>query len=186
MIMEFVDKDQFSKWLSINVKTHDGIWIRFFKDKKQITISAMDALDISLCYGWIDGQIKTEGENSYIKYFSPRTENSKWSEKNKSSIERLRENKVMTKYGEEAVKKAIENGQWGKEKPQLDFDELIIEFTKLLSNDKALLTKFNNCTPSIKKRYCGFFYDAKTDETKTKRLEKIKVALKENSKGMLY
>lgn len=64
MIMEFVDKDQFSKWLSINVKTHDGIWIRFFKDKKQITISAMDALDISLCYGWIDGQIKTEGENS--------------------------------------------------------------------------------------------------------------------------
>lgn len=186
MIIEFSDKDQFKTWLSKNVKSHDGIWIRFFKDKKKASVSAEEALDISLCYGWIDGQMKSEGENSYIKYFAPRTENSKWSEKNKKAIERLRKNNLMTKYGEEAVKKATENGQWEKEKQKTDFDMLIIEFAKLISSDKTIFDKFSDCTPSVKKRFCGFYFDAKTDETKKKRLEKIKRALKENIKGMLY
>lgn len=186
MIIEFSNRDQFKEWISAHVKTHGGIWIRFFKDKKKESLSPDEALDISLCYGWIDGQMKTEGESSYIKYFAPRTENSKWSEKNKKSVERLRKDNLMTEYGEEAVQKAIENGQWGKEKETLDFDELIIEFTKLLGDDKAIVEKFNDCAPSLKKRYCGFYFDAKTDETKKKRLEKIKTALKENNKGMLF
>ncbi|HEX2957928.1 MAG TPA: YdeI/OmpD-associated family protein [Chitinispirillaceae bacterium] len=186
MIMEFSDKDQFKNWLSKNVKTHDGVWIRFYKNKKKASVLADEALDISLCYGWIDGQMKTEGENSYIKYFAPRSAVSKWSEKNKKSIERLRKKNLMTIYGEEAVKKAIENGQWEKEKEIMNFDTIIIEFTKLLSADKNILSKFNDCTLSVKKRYCSFYFDAKTDETRKKRLEKIQTALNGNFKGMLF
>lgn len=186
MIFEFSDKDQFTSWISKNVKAHDGIWIRFFKNKEKGSISADEALDISLCYGWIDGQMKTEGESSYIKYFAPRIENSKWSEKNKKSVERLRKNNLMTNYGEEAIRKAIQNGQWVKEKEKIDFNKLSIEFTKLISGDKNILAKFNDCTPSVKKRYCGFYFDAKTDETKKKRLGIIKKALNENNKGMLF
>ena len=186
MTIEFLTKEQFADWMSVNVKSHGGMWIRFFKNKKTKCLSANEALDVALCYGWIDGQMKTENEHSYIKYFAPRTENSKWSDKNKNSIERLRKNKMMNEYGEEAVRKAVENGQWSKEKTKPDYEKMIIDFEKIISSDKFLLAKYNEASPSVKKRYSTFYYDAKTDETKIKRLNKIIKALNDNSKGMLY
>jgi uncharacterized protein YdeI (YjbR/CyaY-like superfamily) len=185
MIMEFADREQFILWIAHNVEIYEGIWIRFIKAPKG-SLTAEEALDIALCYGWIDGQMKTEGESSYLKYFSKRTENSKWSEKNKKSIERLRKNKLMTKYGEEAVKKAMKNGRWEKKKETLDFEKLITEFSIILIQDKNILNRFNNCTLSEKKRICGFYFDAKTVATREKRLNTIKKALEGNYKGMLY
>ncbi|MBP8084501.1 MAG: YdeI/OmpD-associated family protein [Spirochaetes bacterium] len=186
MVIEFVTREQFADWMSVNVKSHGGIWIRFFKDKKKKSMSADEALDIALCYGWIDGQMKTENGYSYIKYFAPRTENSKWSLKNKNSIERLRKASMMTEYGEEAVRKAVENGQWSKEKNKPDFDKMIAEFEKIIGSYETVLAKYNKVSPSVKKRYSAFYYDAKTEETKVKRLDKIVKALNEDSKGMLY
>ena len=186
MTIEFLTREQFADWMSANVKSHGGIWIRFFKDKKKKCMSADEALDVALCFGWIDGQMKTENGFSYIKYFAPRTENSKWSDKNKNSIERLRKENMMTEYGEEAVRKAVENGQWSQENIKPDYEKMIIEFEKIISSDKAVLAKYNEASTSVKKRYSAFYYDAKTDETKTKRLYKIVKALNEDIKGMLY
>jgi uncharacterized protein YdeI (YjbR/CyaY-like superfamily) len=184
--MEFSDNNQFVTWIAKNANSHDGIWIRFIKDKRKKIFTAEEALDIALCYGWIDGVMKSEGDSSYIKYFAPRTDKSKWSEKNKKSIERLRKNKQMTKYGEEAVKKAIENGQWSKEKVAINFDKLILDLSNLLSEDKNIFARFNECSLSIKKRFCGFYFDAKTEGTRIKRLEKIKQALITNNTKMLF
>jgi uncharacterized protein YdeI (YjbR/CyaY-like superfamily) len=86
MELEFKDRKEFRKWLKKNVETSPGIWIRFIKDKSKTSITADEALNEALCFGWIDGQMKSEGDKSYIKYFAPRTKNSKWSEKNKKTV----------------------------------------------------------------------------------------------------
>jgi uncharacterized protein YdeI (YjbR/CyaY-like superfamily) len=185
MDLEFKDRKEFRKWLQKNVETSPGIWIRFKKDKSKDSITADEALNEALCFGWIDGQMKSEGDISYKKYFAPRTKNSKWSEKNKKTIETLRKEKLMTAHGEREIKKAVESGEWSKEKSKPDFEKLIPVFRKIL-DDSALAEEYEKKPMSLKKQYAGFYFDAKSDETRKKRLEKIISAIKENKKGMLF
>lgn len=186
MELEFKNRTEFRKWLQKNVEASPGIWIRFIKDKSKISITADEALNEALCFGWIDGQMKSEGDKSYIKYFAPRTKNSKWSEKNKKTVEKLRKEKLMTEYGEREIKKAIENGEWAKEKNKPDMNKLILDFKEILRKDLGLAEEYEKKPMSLKKQYAGFYFDAKTDETRRKRLDKIMAAIKENKKGMLY
>lgn len=186
MIQEFSDRTQFRSWLSAHVESSEGIWIRIFKDKSRASITAEDALDECLCYGWIDGVMKSERNKSYLKYYAPRGKNSKWSEKNKKSVERLRRSQLMTEYGERAVARAQENGQWQKSSKKPDFDHLITQFTTLLQQYSDVAERFALCPESRKKQYVGFYFEAKTEETKNKRFTKIVEALRCNKKGMLY
>lgn len=186
MEKEFKDRNDFRKWFIKNVETSPGIWIRFIKDKSKASITADEALNEALCFGWIDGQMKSESNKSYIKYFAPRTKNSKWSEKNKKTVEKLRKENLMTEYGEREIKKAVESGEWGKKQKKPDIDKLIRDFMEIISNDSSLLELYENKIMSLKKQYAGFYFDAKSDETRKKRLDKITVAIKENRKGMLF
>ncbi len=186
MKLEFRDRVEFRKWLIKNVETSPGIWIRFIKDKSKASISSDEALNEALCFGWIDGQMKSEGDSSYLKYFAPRTKNSKWSEKNKKTAEKLRKESLMTEYGEREIKKAVENGEWAKEKNKPDINKVILDFKEVISNDLSLSERYESKPMSLKKQFAGFYFDAKTDETRKKRLDKITAAIKENRKGMLF
>jgi uncharacterized protein YdeI (YjbR/CyaY-like superfamily) len=186
MEKEFKSRIDFRTWLTSNVETSPGIWIRFIKDKSKASITADEALNEALCFGWIDGQMKSEGDKSYIKYFAPRTKNSKWSEKNKNTVEKLRKEKLMTEYGEREIKKAVENGEWHKEKNKPDINKLILDFKKIIMDDPVLAEEYEKKSMSLKKQFAGFYHDAKTDETRKKRLAKIIAAIKENRKGMLF
>jgi uncharacterized protein YdeI (YjbR/CyaY-like superfamily) len=186
MKKEFKNRMDFRAWLTSNVEASPGIWIRFMKDKSKASITADEALNEALCFGWIDGQLKSEGDRSYLKYFAPRTKNSRWSEKNKKTVDKLRKEKLMTEYGEREIIKAIENGQWSKEINKPDINTLILDFKKIISEDSWLTEEYDKKPISLKKQYAGFYFDAKTDETRNKRLDKIMTAIKENRKGMLF
>ena len=62
-------------------------------------MSANDALEEALCFGWIDGQMRSIDDKTYVKYFSVRGKNSKWSDNNKAIAEELEKQGVMTDYG---------------------------------------------------------------------------------------
>ena len=186
MELEFSNRTEFRNWLKKNVETSKGIRIRFIKDKSKSSITPDEALNEALCFGWIDGQMKSEGDSSYLKYFAPRTKNSKWSEKNKKTAEKLKKEKLMTKYGEREIKKAIENGQWHKKVNKPDFEKLISDFREIIKEDSTLAENYENKSMSVKKQFAGFYFDAKTDETRRKRLDKIITAIRENSKGLLF
>ena len=70
-----------SAWLEKNAKVSGGVWLVFGKTRVS-TLSANDALEEALCFGWIDGQMQ-KIDNTKQKYFSKRRANSVWSEKNK-------------------------------------------------------------------------------------------------------
>ena len=63
--LQFITRDDFRSWLYKNAETSDGVWLLFSKTKEIITISANDALEEALCFGWIDGQMKSINELMY-------------------------------------------------------------------------------------------------------------------------
>ena len=80
-ILEFADREAFRTWLSEHCLSDEGVWLLFGKAGGPKTIKAAEALEEALCFGWIDGQMKSIDDKSYIKYFSQRRKNSKWSQK---------------------------------------------------------------------------------------------------------
>lgn len=95
----FESRNDFREWLLKNCTTHSGIWLVFSKHSSIKTIKASEALEEALCFGWIDGQMQSIDEMTYLKYFSIRRKGSKWSEKNKKIVNELEVSGLMTEFG---------------------------------------------------------------------------------------
>lgn len=104
--MLFESRDEFREWLVKNHAVSQGIWMVFGKDGLLKTIKTDEALEEALCFGWIDGQIKSIDQAKYVKKFTPRRKGSVWSEKNKKLVKALTENGKMTASGIAAVELA--------------------------------------------------------------------------------
>lgn len=177
----FKTRQDFRNWLNSYSKTSSGIWIIF---EKGLSLSSNDALEEALCYGWIDGVMKKIDHSKYKKYFAKRTKNSKWSEKNKKIAIELMNKNSMTQQGIEAIENAKRNGMWTAIQKNEFNDEMIIDFSKLLKGNDVASQNFNNMCFSVRKTYVLFYRDAKSEEVRKNRLEKIIHRLEQNLKPM--
>jgi uncharacterized protein YdeI (YjbR/CyaY-like superfamily) len=174
--MHFKNRKDFRMWLKNNHNSSDGIWMIYYKDKVTPTIKYEEALEEALCYGWIDSLIKKIDDKIYIRKFTPRNTNSKWSEKNKSLADQLIENGKMTKYGLNLVSEAKKIGEWNKtqERPsdKISADDIdrFFEYLEKYPDEKH---KFKKMNKSMQKEYAAYYFDAKKEETRQRRLEKI-------------
>lgn len=182
--MEFIDRHQFRNWLVENHNESNGIWITFDKTGKIALLKPNEALEEALCFGWIDGQIKSINEQMYQKKFTPRRKGSKWSEKNKELTKKLIANGIMTEFGLSAIEQAKRDKGWGAKKGEPISDEQVKDFNKLLEGFEPALTNFLKMSPSVRRTYTALYLDAKKEETKIKRLSKIIERLNENKRPM--
>jgi uncharacterized protein YdeI (YjbR/CyaY-like superfamily) len=180
----FENRAEFRKWLIENHNISDGIWMVFGKVGKLKTIMPDEALEEALCFGWIDGQFNSIDEGKYLKRFTPRRKGSKWSEKNKNLANILIENGKMTKYGIAAIEQAKKSGTWDTAKAELITTEQIDILISALSGAELALSNFLKMPVSVKRTYTALYLDAKKEETRIKRLEKIIGRLNENKKPM--
>lgn len=112
-IIPFASIEAFETWLDQHHTTKPGVWIKIYKKVTGIaTITHAQALDIALCYGWIDGQGKPFDDKSYLQKFTPRGKRSIWSARNQEHIARLTKEKRMKPAGLAQVKRAQEDGRW--------------------------------------------------------------------------
>ncbi len=179
--LSFSTRQAFRTWLEVHSQTHEGIWLIF---EKGVSLSAHEALEEALCFGWIDGVMKHMDGNKYKKYFSRRVKNSKWSEKNKALVLELEKNRMLTPHGLFAIEEAKQNGKWEMSKKDEITEENILEFCKLITINQQALNNYNHMSYSVRKTYVLFYQDAKTDVTKKSRLEKIINRLEQNLKPM--
>ena len=183
----FCSRTEFRNWLIKNNMSSEGIWLVLSKDKKINTLSAIEALEEALCFGWIDGKIKRIDDTKYIKYFAPRKKESKWSEKNKKIVQELIEKGLVTQPGLDAINVAKSNGYWDTKQNPINYEKLIQRFATMLKEDNfALYEKFMSIPSSYKKQIVGFYYNAKQETTKLKRYNKIIKVLQEGKRGILY
>ncbi len=178
----FATRDDFRNWLCENAPTSDGIWLTFGKTKAVVTLSANDALEEALCFGWIDGQMQSIDNSKYRKYFACRRPKSPWSEKNKKIIEMLRERNLMTDLGEKAVETAKQNGMWDDSPSGSISDEQIANFIDKLSGFSHARENFIAMSRSAKVAYVRRYLSFKKEETRQRDFEKIVNMLNQNLK----
>ena len=180
----FSTRNDFREWLCKNAKKSDGVWIVFGKTKALVTLTANEALEEALCFGWIDGQMQSIDGTKYIKYFARRKAKSVWSEKNKKTVEMLRVKGLMTELGENAVTNAQMNGMWDAPKPAPITDEQIEEFAKKLQGLSPAHENFMKMSVSVHRAYTGRYLSFKTEEARQRDFEKIVDRLNKNLKPM--
>lgn len=180
----FSNRADFRKWLSEHCLSEVGVWLLFGKAGDLKTLKASEALEEALCFGWIDGQMKSIDDNSYKKYFSQRRENSKWSEKNKALVAKLEQQGLMSDYGRNKIEEAKKNGQWDAPKAPGVTEEQINSLIALLKDYEPAYTNFMSMSLSVKKTYTRAYLDAKTDSGRAKRFDWMIDRLNNNLKPM--
>jgi uncharacterized protein YdeI (YjbR/CyaY-like superfamily) len=112
-IMLFPSKQDWTAWLHKNHRKSAGLWLRIAKKGSGLeSVSYREALEIALCYGWIDGQKRPESEEAWLQRFVPRGSKSLWSKINRQAALALIASGQMKPAGLEAIESAKRSGQW--------------------------------------------------------------------------
>ena len=111
----FEDAASFYKWLARRHDRDDEVWIKIHKvDSGLKSITPREAIDVVLCWGWIDGIRKGFDERSFLQRYSPRGRKSVWSQINVDNVARLIKEKRMTEHGLKHVEAAKADGRWNR------------------------------------------------------------------------
>ena len=171
-------------WLQANWMSVEGVWLVFGKPGGPQTVTAHEALEEALCFGWIDGQMNRVDGKTYIKYFSQRRKNSEWSNKNIALADALEKRGMMTDAGRAKVEEAKKEGRFQpKQRPEIT-KELVQEFIEKIKGIEPAYTNFIAMPPSVKRTYTGYSLDTKSEEAGKRRLEKIVDRLNKNMRPM--
>lgn len=177
-----IDSRAWREWLMENHQTKQAVWIVFHKkssEKKSITWS--EAVDVALCFGWIDSKkISVDNETSH-QYFSRRKPKSTWSKINKQKIIHLIENGLLHEAGYKSIEIAKENGFW----TLLDeVEELIIpEDLEAEFATKPLAKAFYvSLSKSVKKAILQWIVLARQPQVRQKRIAEIVECAEQNLK----
>ena len=114
-VHEFADAAAFERWLAEHHDSEQEVWIRIHKLGSGLpTISPKEAIDVALCWGWIDAIRKRFDESSYLQRYTPRGRKSIWSQINVDNVARLIDEGRMTEFGLRQVRAAQADGRWDR------------------------------------------------------------------------
>ncbi len=112
-IKSFKTAAAFEKWLSTCHATESEIWLKIHKKGSGLpTVDYAGALEVALCWGWIDGIKKSFDAQSFLQRFTPRTTRSMWSQVNREHVARLIAEGRMTSHGQQQIDAAKADGRW--------------------------------------------------------------------------
>jgi uncharacterized protein YdeI (YjbR/CyaY-like superfamily) len=165
-----VDQSDWRKWLELNHKQQDAVWLILYKKKSSnYNLSWSEAVDEALCFGWIDSTKRTIDSDSYKQYFTKRKAKSNWSKVNKDKVKTLIDQGLMQEEGYKSITIAKDNGSW----TILDkVEELLIpdDLKEELTRHKDSMAYFNSLSKSVKKGLLYWVVSAKRTETRQKRI----------------
>jgi uncharacterized protein YdeI (YjbR/CyaY-like superfamily) len=114
-VREFKDADAFYRWLGRHHDKESELWIKIHKlDSGLPSITPKEAIDVVLCWGWIDAIRKGFDDKSYLQRYTPRGKRSIWSQINVDNVARLIKESRMTEHGLKHVEAAKADGRWDR------------------------------------------------------------------------
>lgn len=137
------------------------------------TVSYAQALDVSLCFGWIDGQKKPYDESSWLQKFTPRRPKSGWSKKNTEHAERLIKSGEMTAAGLKEIDAAKADGRWKAAYDSFGNSKVPDDFLKELAQNKKAKAFFDTLSKANLYSIAYRLQTAKKPETREKRKKMI-------------
>jgi uncharacterized protein YdeI (YjbR/CyaY-like superfamily) len=177
----FRSSTEFRRWLDDNHDSATEIWVGLYKKnsaEKGITYS--ETLDQALCYGWIDGALKSVDENVWMKRFTPRKPGSIWSLVNIKRVEELKKRSLMMPAGLRAFDARVKekSGIYSYEQKEKDLAE---DYKKKLTANRKAWKFFQSQAPSYRRTATHWVMRAKQEETRQKRLNEL---IEESGKGL--
>jgi uncharacterized protein YdeI (YjbR/CyaY-like superfamily) len=171
----FATPKAWATWLARHHVTSKGLWIRFAKaGAKTRTLTHDEALEVALCFGWIDGQTASDAEDGFwCQRFTPRGPRSKWSQINCQKAEVLITSGRMQEAGLAAIAAAKEDGRWDAAYASQKTIEVPADLQDAL--DRNARAKAFFATLDSKNRYAVLYriHDAKKPETRSRRIAKF-------------
>lgn len=164
---------EWRRWLKKNHFSKQSVWLVFHtKSSAKPSILWSEAVDVALCFGWIDSKkIKIDNETTH-QFFSKRKARSTWSKINKEKVAKLIENGLMTQAGYTSIEIAKQNGSWIILD---DVEELIIpnDLDNAFKQHKEAKEFFLGLSKTSKKMMLYWIVAAKRPETRQKRIDEI-------------
>ena len=170
----FPTQAAFREWVAANQADQDGLWIKLAKKGSGIpSVTYAEALDVALCYGWIDGQKRPFDETSWLQRFTPRRARSKWSKINIGKVAALVASGEMTPSGLAEVDRAKADGRWDAAYEPQSTATVPADFLAALEENPKAMAAFATITSASRYAIIYRLGDAKRPETRERRLEQF-------------
>lgn len=182
-VLHVLDQAAWEEWLEDNHNHSNGVRLQIAKKNAGGSSPSYDeALDVALCYGWIDSQKESCDDVYWIQRFSPRGSKSIWSQINRDKVERLLSEGKMKLAGVEAVESAKKDGRWDAAYASQSKATIPDDLSAELDNNPQAKEFFESLNST--NRYAILFrlQSAKKPETRLKRLQQFVSMLERGEK----
>lgn len=156
-----------------NHASKQSVWLVCFKKNANVpTVNWSEAVDEALCFGWIDSTRVSLDNEKFMQFFSRRKPKSVWSKINKEKVQRLTEEKRMTRAGYTSVEIAKQNGSWTILDQVHDL-KIPADLIKAFKTQRGSKDYFSGLSKSVRKSMLQWIALAKRPETRKKRIAEI-------------
>jgi uncharacterized protein YdeI (YjbR/CyaY-like superfamily) len=183
VVKRFRSPAAWESWLEKQHEKSPGVWLEFAKKGSGlVTVTYKEALEVALCYGWIDGQTSAVDDKVYRQRFTPRRARSKWSQINVASVERLHAKGRLAPAAVREMEAAQRDGRWAAAYPSpsnIRPPEDLLAALKEFPEARRFFEELDS-----QNRYAILYrlHDAKRPETRARRLEQFVRMLREGKR----
>lgn len=173
-VLFFADQHAFEAWMEAHHASSSGIWLKLAKKGAGIqSVTRAEAIDVALCYGWIDGQAASVDDTYWLQRFTPRRPGSKWSMVNRRKVAELEAQGRMKPAGLREVEAAKRDGRWERAYPSPQEMTVPEDLQRKLDEHPRAAAFFAGL--DSRNRYAILYriHDAKRPETRARRIERF-------------
>ncbi|MFD2571238.1 YdeI family protein [Spirosoma soli] len=174
------------QWLADHHAIEKSVWLKLYKKNSSTpSVTYDEAVDEALCFGWIDSSVKKGDDEYRLQFFAKRNPKSNWSRVNKNKVERLTQAGLMTEAGQAMIDLAKRTGTWAA----LDDVENLINPPDLqaqLDVNPTAKSYFDAFPRSAKRGILEWLLNAKTAQTRAKRIMEIVTLAEQNKRANQY
>jgi uncharacterized protein YdeI (YjbR/CyaY-like superfamily) len=182
-VHHFERQQDWSAWLAEHHATSPGVWLELAKKGADVqSVSYDEAIEVALCFGWIDGQKRASGDRSWLQKFTPRSKKSVWSKINRDKALALIDAGRMEPAGLREVERAKGDGRWEAAYDSAGKATVPSDLQAALEGNAGAAAFFE--TLDSRNRYAILFriQTAKKAETRAKRISQFVSMLERHEK----
>ena len=167
----FPDAASFHAWLAAHHASEPEVWIKIHKRASGLpTITPVEAIDVALCWGWIDAISKSLDASSYLQRYTPRRRKSTWSRINVENVARLISEGRMTEAGLAEVAAAKADGRWDRAYPSAKAMTLPDDLQAAIDADPAARETFSRLNAQNRYALAFRLHNLKTEAGRRKKI----------------
>ncbi|HVW17347.1 MAG TPA: YdeI/OmpD-associated family protein [Solirubrobacteraceae bacterium] len=170
-LVRFATHADFEAWLDMHHKLNPGIWLMIAKSGSAVpSITYAEAIEVALCFGWIDGQKARHDDQHWLQRFTPRSARSRWSEINRDKATELIAAGRMRPAGLVEIERAKADGRWDAAYKGQRAASIPEDLQRELDHDTAAAAAFAELDARNRYSIIWRINDAKRPETRQRRI----------------